>query len=320
MNTNHQVHLYAKGLRDVCATMRGTEVLYSGIRPYDYHPGNRVVLAAYPHQIARTVASRGVVPRFRYVITINDLEPRDYDVAALQPVGPSFQVSTDVQAIVGKLETDLVHLRREFPEIRIEYLRTSTMVDTEHFRRALELMTQEPVALLRQFFQEEYLDSLPQETVQFVGLVCPTCKVPVSVRGATPPESARCPTCGVEVRSRGPLHFWLYYIPLLALKFRVVQPDLALLGGDYVEANDASVGRYPDALAAILGCYDLIGGGRPLAFLIPPLLMGSDGQKMSKSIGNIQSYSYEEVLSASGATEGGQLVVAPRRGDAPCGP
>src|SRR5436190_11749642 len=144
----HQVQCYREGLRNVVETLKGNEVIYSGIRPYDYHAGNRIVLAVYPHLLARSMAQRGVNPRFRYVITLNDLEPSVFDGLAFRATGPSYQFATAVDAIIDKLEADLIHLRREFPDVVIEYFRSSDMVRTPHFERATQILLQDPLELL----------------------------------------------------------------------------------------------------------------------------------------------------------------------------
>jgi hypothetical protein len=309
----HQVRSYQEGMRSIAGTLKGDEVLYSGIRPYDYHAGNRIVLAVYPHLLARSVAQRGITPRFRYVITLNDLEPSSYDDLTFQATGPSYQLATTVDAIVGKVEADLSHLRREFPEVKIEYFKTSDMVRTPHFQRAQSLLLQEPLEFLKLYLRDEVLEQIPAEMVamaEFFGLVCPACKSPVGARSAPRLEEAKCQGCEVAVGTRGALHYWMYFVPLLALKLRVVQPDVALLGGDYLEPDEAAeLLKQPCKLEEILEFYGLLDGGRALTFLIPPLLMGKDGQKMSKSLGNVTAYRYEEVLEACGATEGGRFSI-----------
>jgi hypothetical protein len=309
----HQVQCYREGLQQVAETLKGDEVLYSGIRPYDYHAGNRIVLAVYPHLLARSVAARGVKPRFRYVITLNDLEPSAYDGLALRASGPSYQIATVVDAIIDKLETDLVHLRREFPDVVIEYFKSSDMVRTPHFERTTQILLQDPMELMRLYFREEILAQMPREMVagsEFFGLVCPTCKVPVPARQAPRLGDATCQGCGVALAARGAMHYWLYFIPLLALKLRVVQPDVALLGGDYLEPDEmAPLLKQPCKLDEILELYGMLDAGRPLTFLVPPLLMGKDNQKMSKSLGNVTAYRYDEVLAACGSIKGPRFAI-----------
>ena len=309
----HQVQCYREGLQNVAEALRGNEVLYSGIRPYDYHAGNRIVLAVYPHLLARSVARRGVTPRFRYVITLNDLEPSIFDGLALRATGPSYQLATPVDAIIDKLESDLIHLRQEFPDVVIEYFKSSDMVRTPHFERATQILLQDPMELLRLYFREEVLALMPAEMVarsEFFGLVCPACKVPVPARQTPRLGDATCQGCGVALAARGAMHYWLYFIPLLALKLRVVQPDVALLGGDYLEPDEAApMLKQPCKLDEILEFYGMLERGRPLTFLTPPLLMGKDNQKMSKSLGNVTAYRYEEVLAACSAIEGPRFAI-----------
>lgn len=311
----HQVQSYQEGLRSVAGTLNGDEVLYSGIRPYDYHAGNRIVLAVYPHLLARSMAQRGINPRFRYVITLNDLEPSSYDDLAFQPTGPSYQLATAVDAIIDKVEADLIHLRREFPGVVIEYFKSSDMVRTPHFERARQILLQDPMEFLRLYVRDEVLERIPAAMVaasEFFGLVCPTCKSPVPARQAPRLGDTKCQGCGVALGTRGVLHYWMYFVPLLALKLRVVQPDVALLGGDYLEPDEAApMLKQPCKLDEILEFYGMLEGGKALTFLIPPLLMGKDGQKMSKSLGNVTAYRYEEVLAACGSIEGPRFGIAP---------
>lgn len=310
----HRIHAYGAGLDRVAASLHGAETIYSGFRPYDYHPGNRIVIAVYPHLLARRLAARKVTPRFRYVITLSDLEPSGFDFERLQPTGPSYHSSVAPEDTLQKVETDLRHLRREFPEITIEYYKTSDMVQTAHFQRALQNLRAPASEFLAPFVRPEFLSSMPLESAELFGLVCPACKAPVNVRQALSLDAAVCGQCSVAPSSRGPLSFWMYYVPLMAMKLRVIQPDLALLGGDYLEPlteeEGAGVLRNQNKLDDILTFYRVFESGRSLQFLIPPLLNGSDGRKMSKSLGNRVEYSYEQVLAGCDATVGGRLTLS----------
>jgi hypothetical protein len=203
-------------------------------------------------------------------------------------------------------------LRRDFPEVTIEYLKSSDMVHTPHFERLQQLVLQDPRAFLELFVRDEILPHLPAELVaasEFLGLVCPACKRPVSARQTPRLEDAVCPGCDVALGSRGALHYWLYFVPLLALKLRVVQPDVALLGGDYLEPDAAAAMlKQPCKLEEILELYQRL-DGRPLRFLVPPLLLGKDGQKMSKSLGNVTTYRYDQVLAACRATDDARFSI-----------
>jgi len=195
----------------------------------------------------------------------------------------------------------------------IEYYKSSDMVRTPHFQRTTQILLQDPMELLRLYFREEILAQMPAEMVagsEFFGLLCPTCKIPVPARQAPRFEDATCKDCGVALATRGAMHYWLYFIPLLALKLRVVQPDVALLGGDYLEPDEmAPLLKQPCKLDEILEFYGMLERGRALTFLVPPLLMGKDNQKMSKSLGNVTAYRYEQVLAACGSIEGPRFAI-----------
>ena len=307
MHPEHNVRLHRTGLNDFSRELNGDELIHAGLRPLDYHPGNAIALAVYPHLLARAVAAQGRVPRFDYLITLNDLEPTAYDLEKFRPTGTSIGLMGDPDRAVTRATSDLRHLLEEFPEIRLRFKRTSEMVDTDEFRRIVKMLTREKAHYLRQFMEDEHIDEDTLNAVHFMGLACSQCREPIDLTSEVEPST--CPSCGASLD--GQRHYWMHFIPLIAMKWRLVQPDLLLIGSDYIEPNRGLMPgvKHENSLEAVLAFYGFLGGGRPLNILMPPLLLGPDGQKMSKSIGNIQQVSYEALLDACGRCAGGELTL-----------
>ena len=295
MNSRHQVRLYRRGLHEVTENLRGDERIYSGLRPSDYHPGNSIVLAVYPHLLARSVAANGRRVRFDYVITLNDLEPLDYDLRALRPRGPSMAFTTRVESVIALVENDLKHLSDEFPECRIRFIPTSSLVDTEVFQKTIEILTQNKIECFGRFLHPGYLARRDIESMEFAGRVCGECRATIKMTDSPSP----CAACGAAFAGNSD-YYWMHYVPLIAMKLRVLQPDVVILGSDYIEPVAGSLMGmiHNNSLEAILDFYELLPAGRSLQFLMPPLLLGKNQQKMSKSLGNLAEVSYEHILGA----------------------
>lgn len=308
MPSRHQVHLYRGGLEECSRSLRGDELIYSGLRPSDYHAGNSVVLAVYPHLLARAVAGLGRPVRFDYVITLNDIEPSGYDLRTLRPEGPSLAFTSPVERVVARVREDLRPLTEEFPEVRVRFVRTSSMVGTDVFRRTVEILTRGKGDYIARFLQEKYIAGRDVEGMDFVGQVCGNCQATMRM-SFEPTAPLACEVCGATAAADGGRHYWMYYIPLIALKLCVIQPDVALLGSDYAAPHRGLLAgmRHANSLEAILDFYDLLPGGRRLSLILPPVLLGSDGQKMSKSLGNIGEVAYNHVLDACAGSQGGEI-------------
>lgn len=301
----HTLHVYRNGLEELASSLSGTERIYAGIRPYGYHAGNRIVLAVYPHLLARMLAARGVEPRFEYVVTLNDVEPRAYDYGSFQPVGPVGD-DAEIAKTVDTLEADLVRLRAEFPSVSIRYLRSSEIFETPLFDRCGKILS--GATALETFLTEDLMSQITFEGGEFSGLACVACGITTRLHPGAP-----CTACGsplaTEPRSRA---FWMHYVPLISMKLAHIEPDVAILGGDYLDTADELLlfMRHQNMLEAIWAFYDLI-ASRRLTMLCSPVLLGPDGRKMSKSLGNLQEFSYEEVFTACASGAGRSVAVVP---------
>lgn len=298
MNSRHQVRLYRRGLEEVTQNLRGDERIYSGLRPGDYHAGNSIVLAVYPHLLARAVAASGRRVRFDYVITLNDLEPSDYDLRTLRPRGPSLVFTAQIENVIALVENDLKHISKEFPECRIRFVRTSSMVETKVFQKTLEILTRNKIDCFGRFLHQNYLAVRDVESMEFAGRVCGQCRATVKITDPPGPVMT-CEVCGSAFAENGD-YYWMFYAPLVAMKLCVLQPDVVILGSDYIEPVSGSLTGmiHNNSLEAILDFYELLPAGRSLQFLMPPLLLGKDNQKMSKSLGNLAEVNYDHILSA----------------------
>ena len=297
MKPTHHIELFANGLSKLAGRLRGDEVLYSGIRPYGYHAGNRIAVAVYPHLLARLVAARGINPRFVYTITINDIEPLDYDEVEFKVLDSTFQFGSDVDAdkFEKTIYQDLEGLRIEFPEVKVRFHRTSAMTETEAFMTIFRAVTVDKHFLLNDFLNHYYADQV-NRSAEFAGFICRNCHLPCRAEDGPAQVAYVCPKCHCkgEAGNIGE-NYWMFRVPLIAMKLAVVQPNVVFLGSDYLTRRSERLNNNTD-LDAILRLHARLNMAGEINFALPPILLGNDGRKMSKSLGNLRKYEYDELL------------------------
>ncbi|MBI2887604.1 MAG: hypothetical protein HYY02_10395 [Chloroflexi bacterium] len=298
-------YLRATGLRALAQELRGDEVVHAGMRPYGFHAGNKAPILCYPILLGEEMLRRGVEPRFRYLVTLNDWEtdglahPAGYPLN-VTPSGRSFQHQPDPDGCSpGLVDHWESHLRRElapiqerFPAVQLSLVRASQIRDADGMQRALEAglaRPQEVRLLLEETLKVVILDA----PLQFLGAVCPSCRSiqgETSYAGGRGAVTFRCAACGsASARPKEALDYWLYVHLLGAAKYLVFRPDVWIFGGDFLEY------RTVDFLDRMVEALD----GKPPAMkhLITPILLGPDGEKMSKSRGNLADLPLERLLS-----------------------
>jgi len=298
--TIHRVEKYKQGLDSISNTLDGKETIYAGIRPWGYHPGNSIVLAIYPHLLAEKVSERGINPEFKYTITINDMESVKYDFDNFCPLDTSFEFAHNIASTEKVINKDLEHMLKAFPDIDISFVKSSSFKNTREFSKVSEILINQKKWFANNYLKESYLDGKNVDEMQFMGLICNECNEPIL---NTAYEDniffGYCNNCDrMYSGSQEVMNFWMYYVGLIGMKLSIIQPDVALLGCDYIQTEQerAESLTKDNPLDSIMKFYDSL-GGRQLNFLLGPVLLSRDGRKMSKTFNNIEYLPYEKVYS-----------------------
>ncbi|MDO8570961.1 MAG: hypothetical protein Q7R97_05255 [Candidatus Daviesbacteria bacterium] len=280
--------------------MSGDETIYSGIRPLGFHPGNMIVLSVYPHLVAENLQNQGKKPRFSYIITMNDIEPARYDFERFIPLDTSVSFKEDISITEKTIRKALTHMLDDFPEINVSFVKSSSFQSSDKFSDVADILINHKEKFAKSYIKPEYLDGKTYNDMHFIGIICDDCHSPLlSTSYNNALFEAYCESCDKQVSGiASEMNFWLYYVNLISMKLSILQPDIVLLGGDYIQTPDERIKSLTKAnpLGSIMNFYDWL-GGRSLNFLLGPLLIGEDGRKMSKEFNNIQDLSYEDVFS-----------------------
>ncbi|MDY6905335.1 MAG: hypothetical protein SWH61_11680 [Thermodesulfobacteriota bacterium] len=132
------IHLFREGVSYVAENTVRDTVIYTGVRPTGYHSGNSVVVSIYPHLVADACRKLGKKAEFTYVVTLNDIEPSDYDFDKLFPLGSSILHTSEISHIADRIWKDLSPLRDEHPAVNVEIIRASEFVRRQCFKSIFE--------------------------------------------------------------------------------------------------------------------------------------------------------------------------------------
>lgn len=298
----HLLYYYSSGLRDIIDLIKNNTVIYTGIRPTGYHRDNSIALAVYPHLIAAGCVREGKDADFSYIITLNDHEPKDYDWNLFVPGGVSIQLSTDCTDVEERIWRDIGPLRQNFPHIRVSIVRASALLESSGFEKMFREMLVNPKEFAEAHLSQRELERCLSEHCQFTGLICKSCNSPVRPDLLDSGSLiSHCGACGrvYSDMTLSTARVWMHWAPLIAAKWLALSPDIAIFGADYVlppsELGDFATNEI--RLDAILRLYNKY-STKPVNVLIAPLLIGSDGKKMSKDYGNLHPYEYKDIYNA----------------------
>jgi lysyl-tRNA synthetase class I len=311
-------YLYLKGLKELVHELNGNEIIHIGIRPYGFHAGNTVALIVYPFLLCKFFSDRGLVPKFRFVISINDWEqdaldgpdPRKYPFN-IRPKTSSLQFTPDdfgcCRSIVDHWEKrikDRVSLiQKKFKEISLKFVRNSELIEYESCRVFLAETVRNPrkqLAILKKHSDADILD----EPIQFAGVVCPKCK---KTKGDTRSSVGAeinwvCHTCSYS--SSGDIRdfdYWWYHKPMLIARLDIFNVDVTLSGGDHFSEGDFNIRR------------DFIRTFSPKTkeplMLFTPTVFAKDGNKMSKSRNNTEFSDIGKLIKAMSDYDGGRFDI-----------
>ncbi|MBI2941667.1 MAG: hypothetical protein HYY04_14635 [Chloroflexi bacterium] len=309
-------HFFASGLHELAASLPEDAVVHAGARPYGLHAGNRLPIVVYPILLAEELRRLGHAGGYRHLVTLNDWDTDGLVHAPGYPVnfiprGRSFQHQVDPAGCCAslvdhwerQLGMELRPLTDRHPEVAVEIRRVSSYRAVPAFADTLRFGLTHPDELGRRA-ASAFGVPVDCPRAQLAGAVCPGCH---SIDGMTSYDpmgdrvSFGCRQCGAateDVFTR--FDYWLYTHLVGAAKCRAADPDAWIFGGDFVEHR---------AIDFLERTVELLQGRPPrMMSLFTPVLLGSDGEKMSKSRRNLLDVPLDWLVSRAASWDAPRLA------------
>ncbi|PIV12667.1 MAG: hypothetical protein COS47_01315 [Candidatus Nealsonbacteria bacterium CG03_land_8_20_14_0_80_36_12] len=303
--------LYLHGLKELSKTLSGDERIFMGTRPWGFHAGNILTMVIYPYLLCEEVARRGLEPRFKVFVSLNDWEPhrllyRDKGEHPYNffPEGTSFQYTNDPKgccsSIVEHYEDPITRafdpLKDAHKLLEVNFRRVSDLKNEQVFQDILRRCFEEKDAIGKQV-ESVTGEKISYDTLQWTGVICPSCN---SANGETAYDGSirfTCHGCGETYKGKlSDFDFWWYHLPMLIPRILYFRPDIIVRGGDHYDYKGLAM-LY--SLLEYFGHRDI-----RLKTLVSPKLLALDGNKMSKSIGNQAEVNFQKLLSFAREFEG----------------
>jgi len=324
-----------KGLEEAAKDVKGDEKISIGIRPYGFHAGNELTLFVYPWHFCNLVKRLGKEPKFTFFISLNDMEPErlkylypdkntgyyykkeeltlkeevpfEYNIF---PRDTSFQYTADKEGCCNSMaehwskiiEAKVLRLKEDFPLLTFQFIKSSSIKNDPLYKKALKLGIEHPEVLGRIASQHEKV-CFEDGCLSWAGAICPTCH---SAQGKTMISGEtitfECSDCGEKYAgSMNKTSFWMHHMLLLAPRLKLFGIDLFFRGYDHYACNHISINeQLYEAL-----CGEIL----DIKTIVPPLIVGADGKKMSKTWSNEKVLNTQKLKSLAEACKGEKLVL-----------
>lgn len=284
--------------------MKGNEHIHIGIRPYEMHAGNTLAIVAYPILLCQLINKRGIVPKFTFILSLNDWEQDaligediykyHFDVHAKNTT-LQFCVEDNNRSTVetwSKVIKEAVkEIKKRFPKTKIVPVFNSELKTNPVMKYVvIKTLTQ------RSALKETMLQSSGKPTngspLPFAAALCPKCKyaqtsTKVCEDELITTECSRCKYCITD--SYESFEYWLHHKPLFAARWKIFQFTHSISGGDHFKEGDVKTRK---------ALYEFFfeESAPSLNMLFSPIFIAQDGQKMSKSRNNYYSLAVDDIL------------------------
>ena len=301
-------YLYFNGLLKLISDVDGTEKIHIGIRPYGFHAGNSMALIVYPYLLCKYFEKLRNIPRFHFIISINDWEQDALDGPDIRKYPFNiYPKNTSLQFLASECNchrTAIEHwepiiikntygLKNKFPEINFSFIRNSTLKKNNIFKRLLVETIRNPKRQLDILVKHSNKETL-ESPLSFAGVVCRQCQ---KARGETSVVSSgliswKCKTCLISnIEQIEQFDFWWYHKPMLIARLEIFGVDVTLSGGDHFSEGDFMVRK------EFLKTYSP--DTKEPKMIFTPIVVAENGEKMSKSRNNMQFANIRGMIDAA---------------------
>ena len=295
------------GIQSLATTLQGDESIHIGIRPYELHAGNKLAIIVYPILLCQELERLGKTPRFTFLLSLNDWEQRvlvgtniyeyTFDVRPLD-VTIQYATESDGKTLTApfwgqKIIDAMAEITRRYPNVTITPFFNSDLHRREAMKTVVTKTLQRPREikdLMLRITKKSTDDSL----ALFAAAVCPSCHdANTHTSISSDVFLVECTVCGqTSTGQYEDFMYWLHHKPLFAARWKTLGFTHSLSGGDHLAEGDVEVRR---------ALYEYFFNEQPpkLDMIFSPILLGSDGNKMSKSRDNYFDASIDDLMAAT---------------------
>lgn len=303
------------GIKQAAADFKGTERIHMGIRPYEMHAGNMLALVAYPMLMCQETAKRGITPQYEFIVSINDWEQAElggHDIYTyhfdIWPVDSTIQFLIDDESGLpsaahwGQVITERVATVSDwFPSVKVTPKFNSHLREQDAMKHVI-LQTIARRKELKQLLLDTTGIPTTGDDTHFANALCPKCNH-ANTNSEVDGENitVNCKKCGFSgTDSYENYWYWLHHKPLFAARWEIFGFDASLSGGDHFKDKDVESRK---------ALYEFF-FGKPcpnISMIFTPIMIGKDGNKMSKSRRNYFSADIESIMAQASKNPGDSI-------------
>ena len=311
------VYLYSKGIEHAASKMKGNELIHMGIRPYEMHAGNTLALVAYPILLCEKLVAQGKEPALTFIVSLNDWEQANLigqDIYKynfyVMPENSTIQFTVESNGdytadLWGRrIVVALEDIKKLYPKVTIKPVYNSDLKEHSSMKQVvLKTITH------RQELKNLMIKSSGRPTINselpFASAICPACHHANTDTNVLDNEilTTNCQQCGATfTRPYEDFMYWLYHKPLFAARWKVFGFTHSISGGDHFHEGDVDTRK---------ALYQFFFNQKApeLEMIFSPILIGDNGQKMSKSRNNFFTIPLETITKAARNHDAQHLTV-----------
>lgn len=302
----NNIYLSYEGLESAAETMRGDETIHLGIRPYEMHDGNTLALVAYPIMLCEKLKSLGKIPQFNFILSLNDweqdhLEGEDiyrynFDVhpqhTTIQFLKDDSGQSTSVMW-AARIREAFDELLKRFNKVRLTQVFNSSLKDNPIMKQVV-LKTLKDSHKIKDLMLGSSGKETNHSDYGFANALCPFC-THANTNTVVEDDTIRlfCNRCKKQAQGKYEnFWYWLHHKPLFAARWKIFSFPYSISGGDHYHEGDTKT-------RIVLYEFFFNEPAPQLNMIFSPVLLGHNGQKMSKSRNNYKSSNIETVLNCA---------------------
>lgn len=330
-----KTYLFYEGLKEVSKEASGKEKIFIGVRPFGFHAGNELTMFVYSWHLCDLTRKNGKEPEYTFFISINDMEPHrlkylfldtkgkpfykneeltlDDDVPFEYNVFPrttSFEYTADSNGCCNSIvnhwqkiiEEKMNRLKADFPKVKLNFIRNTSIKNNPVFKKAIKTAITNP-KLLGNILNKYDKVCFEEGFLNWTGAICKECH---SAQGKTSFVSDKvvfeCSNCGAKYEtSVEEASFWMHHVFLLPPRLKIFGVDMCIRGYDHYRVNQVQINEQ---------LYEALFGEKlDVKTIVPPMIVGVDGKKMSKTWSNEKVLNTEKLKELSAECNTDKLVV-----------
>ena len=291
-------YFFAQGIKEYSSKVKAPVTIYSGFRPYGAHAGNILTLGVYPSLLLKS----GVKIK-KYFVTMDDTDVLNYKFPEFIPKDPPLYLG-----LSSEVENSVKFILDKLSKFNVILSTSRNMVKNGKVQNAIIWLLENKEKLTK-ILQQSGFDKINRGF--FVGPIDKNAKKAI-YQFHTNGERIWWENKGIIQKHHiTECNYWMHYTFLIPIKIYQHSPDLVILGEDYFDPGQvydkSSVGA--SKMSVMQNIYKFLFKEDIPSVLVSPVLLGSDGRKMSKEFSNEIEYSYEALEKIASSWEEPYLYI-----------